>query len=879
MLPPNPRRCYKTRGTPTLTSYQPTSMHDAYQEDASTGIDRPLKKSATFHSPKSPSSDEDPVLNIPLLSRRSPTCPRDLENAIAAGEQRIAQLLGSVDRSLSGLESFSSDSQETIKEEDAPVPRFMLGPRLGETDRMDVDDASTHTSPLKPQQRSHNRHTSDSGLGSSISSIEESLSGDHARKRLLPRTTWTTPAETYIVPAGKLNDSNNTISTTVPEIQSGINGSNAGVHSGTQHTLSAYACKQIQNHIIVPILKTEELKAFHPLVNSIPYRVRRKEITCLRDLEKVILYLAPVSGSLRIGVRSLAHYLVFGVQNYSVTKSSIFKSSSFFKFCDTSIQCLHTTAEYLNGADLQRDSDIPYSNGYFLDLTEQVRQYAAMITASRERAQAGQAKGKNDYSTCVCQARDYDSLRLTVYRDETLSLHGGLSRNGRPAELVRMKDGQAISLRTGEVIESHSSPSGCDSADEDLLHSMARRKKSEQATVKQSQRCSECDKEFKRPCDLTKHEKTHSRPWKCNDPSCKYSQYGWPTEKERDRHVNDKHSVAPAMYKCKYHPCPYESKRESNCKQHMEKAHGWAYVRSKNNGKSTKKPNKAGKSPPTPHMTTPGSHIFDASGSEFGDSSSPYIPNVYGPTSVGGSTGASLSPYQRNAFLPHSANESIGGSSYRSREPSESPYLGNSETYAPLNSNFTWDESLNNRLTPQTPYTPESHRRSMDSLTNAPSVPSSYDMSEDPPLYGGTFDWSNLDFTSMNIQIEHITPLSSIETRPLDVYSSRNPSISVEHPQSSNNPNLSPGAQGNEMLYGDCMDEGYSEFTTNAGKPANDFALFDDSRPASSLGATGNMSLFSDLPPFHPTTWSGHGTELAQQLGIHNDMMHLDEEQ
>ena len=72
------------------------------------------------------------------------------------------------------------------------------------------------------------------------------------------------------------------------------------------------------------------------------------------------------------------------------------------------------------------------------------------------------------------------------------------------------------------------------------------------------------------------------------------------------------------------------------------------------------------------------------------------------------------------------------------------------------------------------------------------------------------------------------------------------------------------------------VDEGYSEFTTNAGKPANDFALFDDSRPTSSLGATGNMSLFQDLPPFQPTTWSQNGNELAQQMGL-NDMMHLDE--
>ncbi|KAL2037693.1 hypothetical protein N7G274_009638 [Stereocaulon virgatum] len=812
---PNPRRCYKTRGAPTFASSQPTPPHHAGQTNGSAEFDRPLKKAATFHSPKSPSSDDDPILNIPLLSRRSPTCPKDLENAIAAGEQRIAQLLGSVDRSLSGLESFSSDSQVTLKEDDPPVPRFMLGPYNGDTDRMDVDDTLTYKSHPKTQHRVHNRHSSDSGLGSSISSAEESLSGDHA--------------------AGKLNSYEN-IHSTIAEIKSGINGSNGNTQTGTQHVLSAYACKQIQNHIIVPILKTEELKAFHPLVNSIPFRVKRKQITCLCDLEKVILWLAP---------------------KYSVT------GSSFFKFCDTSIQCLHTTVEHLNESDRQRPTDRPYTNGYFLDLTEQVRQYAAMINASRERALAGKARERDDYTN-----------------DERLSLHGGLGQTGRPAELVRMKDGQAISLRTGNIVDLDASPS-C-SADEDLEHSMARRKKSEQAAVKQAQRCSECDKEFKRPCDLTKHEKTHSRPWKCNEPSCKYSQYGWPTEKERDRHVNDKHSVTPNMYKCQYHPCPYESKRESNCKQHMEKAHGWAYVRSKNNGKSVKKSSKADKTPPTPSMNTPGSHIFDASGSEFGDSTSPYMANGYGTTSVVGSTRASTSPYMRNGYFGHSANGSLGGSSHRST--SESPYLGNNETYGSYDLNITWDESFN-RQTPQTSYTTSSHRHSMDSLTNATTIPSSYDFQDDPPLFGGTFDWNNMDFnqdfTTMNIQIENITPLSSMEARPLDAYSSRNPSISVERPQRSKNPNLSPGAHGNEMLYTpyihNDVDEGYSEFTTNVGKPANDFALFDDSRPTSSLSHSAPMNLFNDLPPFQPTTWSQNGNALAQQMGL-NDMMHLDEE-
>ena len=773
----------------------------------------------------------------------------------------MQRLLGVVDRSLSGLESFSSDSQETLRQEDLPVPRFMLASHVDGPDYMDVDGPLDQPSSSKPQQPAaqHHHHTSDSGLGSSVTSAEESLSGDHAgmREHYYPTsattttTTLPTTTKTYVKAADKLSREHNTLPSTDTGVRSGINGyapSGVGARIKTQHALSEYACEQIQRYIIIPITKEPTLKAFHPLVTSIPYCVGQKQITCLRDLEKVILWLAPVSGSSYVWERSLAHRLGFCVKRYSVSRSS------FLNFCETSIQCLHTTVQHLNESDQRRPTDRPYTNGYFLDLTEQVRQYAAMITASRERAAAGKERGEDGCTTYVCGTQDGEVIILNITSDEQLSIHGGLGRTGRPAELVRIKDGHAISLRTGKVVE----PDKAKGPDEDLHYSMARRRKSEQAAAKQAQRCSECDKEFKRPCDLTKHEKTHSRPWKCNEPSCKYSQYGWPTEKERDRHVNDKHSMAPNMYRCQYHPCPYESKRESNCKQHMEKAHGWAYVRSKNNGKSGRKPPKVGKTPPTPQIATPSSYIFDASGSEFGgDSSSPYT-----------------NPYS----VPPSANGSPGdGSSNLSNL--ESPYLGVNEPLTPYEPTFSWGDSYN-RLTPQS-YTPNSHRLSMDSLTTAPSAPSSFEME---PLFGGTYDWSNmdlsssnLDLNSMNIQLDTTSPLS-IETRPLHIYS-RNPSISVEEHQTAKNPNLSPGAQGNQMLYSpyhnEVVDEGYGDFATNTGKPAADFALF-DSRPSSSLGG----SLFSDLPSlpaFQPSTWSGRGTDLAQQLGM-NEMMQLDEE-
>ena len=186
-------------------------------------------------------------------------------------------------------------------------------------------------------------------------------------------------------------------------------------------------------------------------------------------------------------------------------------------------------------------------------------------------------------------------------------------------------------------------------ADEDeVLRSMARRKKNAKPEIHE---CSLCDKEFKRPCDLTKHVKTHERPWKCPSEKCKYNDHGWPTEKERDRHVNDKHSNQPSLYHCLFAPCPYTSKRESNCKQHMEKAHGWQYVRSKNNGKGraivTRLPRGSGSVPPSPAsaMLTPLTPIAPspsmqswATGSASGSSrhdSMPPPPRAAGPSNFG----------------------------------------------------------------------------------------------------------------------------------------------------------------------------------------------------------------------------------------------------
>ncbi|KAL9030573.1 MAG: hypothetical protein Q9196_001334 [Gyalolechia fulgens] len=842
---PHPRRRLLDNDKLSITTCLP-SLHHVIQCHASASLS--LRKSSTFHSPTTPpSQDEDPIVNIPLLPRRAPTCPKALGDAVAAGEKRIQDLIGAVDRSLSGLETFSTDSQETLRAEGSPVPRFMLHTHAGNPDRIDVDPSPTPSQHPAKERSRRKHHSSDSGIGSTVTGSEESWSKVIAGTQRCLCSPLDT-AKSHIVAAGTGNSQDTPIHSSVREIRSGINGiaGSSMSEAGSQHALSEYACRHIQKHIISPIIAESSLKNFHPLVRGIPYRVGRKEITCLRDLEKVLLWLAPVSESCTVGERSLAHSWYRGVQKWSISRKA------FVHFCETTIQCLHTTVEFLSEPDQRRPTDKPYTNGYFLDLTEQVRQYAAMITAARARTAGAEGPTDDDLHT-----------------DEKLALRGGLSQTGQPAELVRIKDGQNISLRTGSVIDSVSSSLGAkrsmdEDSNEDPLRSMARRRKSAQAAAKEVQQCQDCDKVFKRPCDLTKHEKTHTRPWKCHEKSCKYHDYGWPTEKERDRHVNDKHSSSPSMYKCQYRPCPYESKRESNCKQHMEKAHGWAYVRSKNNGKTKK--NQTGKTPPTPQITPPS---FDASSPEFGETSSHH--------DYGGAYSVAPSMNGSEDSLPHSALNT--------------PYMDVGERFAPFPVNLSWNESYDG-YTPSdpSPYTPASHRLSMDtgSVTNAPTVPSSFESSLTPldqdPLFTENFDWSNMnadnDFTSFNIQL--VTPASSVETRPLDAFS-RNHSISLDLPPNQQPPSLSPGAQGNVMLYSPYsqnqgpVDEGYDDFPTEIGKSCGDFNLFDSAHASSSMTSASNQRMFQDLSTFVPTVWSGRGTDLARQLGM-NTLMDVDDE-
>ncbi|KAJ5780675.1 Zinc finger C2H2 [Penicillium paradoxum] len=805
---PEPSRVHPRR-RPVLNTALPTLSNDSLDSKMR------LQKGETFHTPTSPpSTDRDPVLNVRSLPHRSVT---SLE-ALAAAEERMTSILGRLT-----LDSTEDQTAQATSDDSILKGLMRSSPNsMSDSPRSSNEEGRSIPIPVDEKKaRQQHSHESDSGLGTSISSEEG------------------------------LVDLQDKVNNDIHDNQSAITSSIAAFDTGSspKRQLGSVACKQIERFVLVPILKEPRLKPFHSLVRSVPQRIVNKQIVCLRDLEKTLLWLAPVSQYTLLYIGSLEFWLSLFFGSFFKFKNSATSRNSYLNFCEFTIQCLHTSTSHLNDRDQRLPADRPYTNGYFLDLVSQVRRYAAMVRAERQRVQATQ-DSKSDKS----------NIRL-----ETATLEGGLSKNGKPAELVVMQDGKPISLATGKPYEADVAGATKrtitldDAVDEGVERSMARRKK-DAPPMNINQKCSDCDKVFKRPCDLTKHEKTHTRPWKCEHTDCNYHTKGWPTEKERDRHMNDRHSDKPTLFKCQFHKCPYASKRASNCKQHMEKSHGWVYVRSKNNGRNgSKRGGSVQTTPQTPSVSTPASKATDFASPIPGPSPSPSIQNYNWPEN----------PQFNFADPPapaHGEDFPLFGEA--------SPYLMTDINSFPTSMNLTSFQSQfeagdPNGLIPAL----EMHRQSMNSMSipSADSVPDlmgpvSFDGS---PLTGTEsinfdLDWSNLeypneDYTAMAAQIPQAQSFEAMKG-----YSNDYDQMNLNHCSfdlSSKHAGLSPGAQGNAMLYspdscnvGDTLSERY-EYGLQA-QADNDFTLYNQSA-AMSHGAQPMMQTSSDhsarysQPPQH----------------------------
>jgi hypothetical protein len=546
-----------------------------------------LRKGATFHTPpSSPLSSTSDAFVPPTLSRAQ----SNLDDVVDAHVRRAALVIGSVDKTLS-LEGLPSNrpTRAAWRDESIPVPRGFLAQPPTVDPAMAAKEhqpAPERRSMRLRQRRSSNNHESDSGLGTSLASTVEKHAASSAT----------------VGPSSKKASAITRSAATVQNLPG----------------LTQKAINRISEHILRPLLAKSELRDFRPILVDVPSRIAEKEIVCLRDLEKTLIFMAPVSSQ-------TPDDLAWARAYKTMMKERAKTADLYLDFCLSSIRCIQATVEYLPERDQTRTTDRPYTNGYFIDLVEQIRQYADQLRAAKD-AESDEVDIM-DLDRYVSPADVFGPPPADILPStDEVKLIGGIAENGQPAQLVRIrKDGKAISMATGlpvDIDEDVKGPiqlkrslSQQAEDEEEIMRSMARRKKNATPEELAPKRCNHpgCDKEFKRPCDLTKHEKTHSRPWKCPFTTCKYHDYGWPTEKEMDRHINDKHSSAPPMYECQFQPCPYKSKRESNCKQHMEKAHGWTYVRTKTNGKTTTKksvsdPSSAQPTPQLGNMPTPSSN-------------------------------------------------------------------------------------------------------------------------------------------------------------------------------------------------------------------------------------------------------------------------------
>lgn len=232
-----------------------------------------IRKGDTFHpqSNTSQSNFWDPLearATTTPSAIRSTTSPESLEDLlIGSGDRRVADLLERVDKA---VKQNSPTALGNILSE----PEVLPLPKLTVTE-------PSQDAPQRTRSR-HHSHSSDSGLGSSIADSGE----------IDAKITTGTSMEHI---KSQEHPSQNTNDLTVSHVSSSDTIQSLSGISNEERGLSKYAAEQIHKHIVQPILREESLKEFHELIESVPTRIGDKEIKNLRDLEKTLIFLAPVS--------------------------------------------------------------------------------------------------------------------------------------------------------------------------------------------------------------------------------------------------------------------------------------------------------------------------------------------------------------------------------------------------------------------------------------------------------------------------------------------------------------------------------------------------------------------------------------------------------
>lgn len=372
-----------------------------------------LHKGATFHAPSTPPAETtDPVFGIPSLPKRSLTNLMDVVEDVAQRRERIAAFIGSFDRDFS--ETGTTGSRRlgsSVGQFSFPTDESRRGSMTGTTSAMDMSEsnrsrlsalAGLQNEPVSFGRQDRQRvkhHTSDSGIGSTVSDTilpsEPDANGSKGmhvlNTSMIPSSADSTSDLKNRFP-GLVCDFPGNPMTRAPLSITRSRSLIPAAMGENLHGISSDGIHQIEKHILHPLSQERTLEDFHPLIQDIPRRISLKEILCLRDLEKALVYWAPVSEFTGIDRSEVAHWFGFTI------KARAKSPDTYLLFCETWIHCFHTTVDHLSEHDQRRPTDAPYTDGYFLDLVEQVRTYAREMAAARQRQAAGEPAEEMDYS-------------------------------------------------------------------------------------------------------------------------------------------------------------------------------------------------------------------------------------------------------------------------------------------------------------------------------------------------------------------------------------------------------------------------------------------------------------------------------------------------
>ena len=328
-----------------------------------------LKKSETFPATTSGASFglKDLVIEY-LLPPRSPTNTDALEELVQDVE--IGRFSTSMRPCIARNAGFQTIGTVTGSSSVAVAPHACS---IGSTHLF------TH---IKPPTSGISDCNSDSGLGTSVNSSTLSESALARLARQCPASDGISDDD--CAPTRRTNPTSTCAAITRSHTSVGT--------SDDKRCLGQYACQQIHDGIVRPVLEEEAFADFHPLMHDISRRIDEKSITNLRDLEKTLVFGAPVSLGRCAVEGALAHRFSFGAKEFSTTPKA------YRRFSERSLQLLHAVVAYLPEQDQRLPSDRPYTNKYFAKVMGQIRLYTAMMAATREKEAKGEDVDEMDLS-------------------------------------------------------------------------------------------------------------------------------------------------------------------------------------------------------------------------------------------------------------------------------------------------------------------------------------------------------------------------------------------------------------------------------------------------------------------------------------------------